>query len=122
MISVINTYKAVAPLTEVLKAAEAMVAKVQRDGDPGILSYELFASQNTETVTGLFRYADARAWIGHHELIKDWSEFAELRAALVLSSIRFLAEIPPEVQTWLEQANFDCSIIEQCSPIARYVK
>lgn len=122
MISVINTYAAVAPQKDVQKTVEAMVAKVQRDGDPGILSYELFASQNAETVTGLFRYADARAWIGHHELIKNWSEFAELRAALALSYIRFLAEIPPEIQTWLEQANFDCSIIEQCSPIARYVK
>ena len=122
MISIINRYAPAQTSSRVSAAVDAMVAKVSTDGHPGILSYELFQSEPGAAVIGLFRYADADAWIGHHELIKEWSEFAHLRETLQLTSIRFLGTIPPEIHAWLAQANFDTSIIEECPPIARYVK
>ena len=122
MISIINSYLSSKPPSIVIAAVEAMVAKVSLSGHPGILSYEMFRPDAGEEVVGLFRYADAAAWIGHHELIKDWQEFVDLRDSLSLTSIRFFGTIPSEIHAWLAQANFDTSIIEECPPLSRYVK
>lgn len=122
VISILNAYSLNTAPNSASRVIDAMVAKVSADGHPGILSYEMFHSGAQDKVLGLFRYQDADAWIGHHELIKDWQEFAQLRETLTLTSIRFLGTIPPEIHAWLVQANFDTSIIEECPPIARYVK
>lgn len=122
MISIINSYSLNALPDAVTPVVDSMLAKVRTDGHPGILSYEMFYSDPQDKVIGLFRYLDSDAWIGHHELIKNWNEFAQLREILTLTSIRFLGTIPPEIHAWLAQANFDTSIIEECPPIARYVK
>lgn len=122
MISIINSYSLNAAPDTAIPVVDAMVAKVSADGHPGILSYEAFLSDSQDKVIGVFCYQDADAWIGHHELIKGWREFVQLRETLTLTSIQFLGTIPPEIHAWLAQTNFDTSIIEECSPLARYVK
>ena len=100
-------------------AATALAARVRDQGDPGVLSYRFHCSDQT-TAWAVVRYADAAAWIGHHDLAMAWPEMAALRAAADLDEVLLAGEPTAEMQDWIDRLNLRPRLRSLGHPVAGF--
>lgn len=67
-LTILNHYVLLAPAPRFEEAIGRLVARVRRDGHPGILSYRFFVNANEKTARAVIDYRDPAAWIGHHDI------------------------------------------------------
>ena len=79
-------------------ASAALVARVQAEGHPGVLSYLFYRQAEGRAVV---RYRDPAAWVGHHDLIMGWPEMAALRNAATLEEVLLFGPVTADMQDWI---------------------
>jgi hypothetical protein len=95
---------------EFVVAAQALAARVKSEGHPGVLSYRFFAGP--ETARAVVDYADAAAWIGHHEIAMGWPEMKALHQAAGLAHSVFLGCVTDEIRAWLARSGLTVRVEE----------
>jgi hypothetical protein len=98
-LTVLNHYTLNGSPDNFVVAAQALAARVKSEGHPGVLSYRFFAGP--ESARAVVDYADAAAWIGHHEIAMGWPEMKALHQAAGLAHSVFLGSLTDEIRAWL---------------------
>jgi len=103
-----------------IAATSALAARVEVEGHPGVLSYRFFVNVAEGTGRAVIDYANAAAWIGHHEIAMGWPEMKALHAAATLSEVTFLGEVAQEIRDWLGASALKARIHEGNILAARF--
>ncbi len=110
-ITAVNHYTLTAPAPDFQAATLALAARVRDQGHPGILSYRFFVNADQATARAVVDYADADAWIGHHDIAMGWPEMAALRAASQLTEITLLGPVTSAILEWLARSGLTATVI-----------
>lgn len=99
---VINLYELSGSPEDFGQAIRALAARVEAEGDPGVLAYRFFANAEEGTARGVIEYQDPDAWIGHHEIAMGWPEMTALHSVARLSEVVFLGPLTPAIRAWID--------------------
>jgi hypothetical protein len=99
-LTVLNRYRLKGGATEFSAAISALVARVEREGERGILRYQFWASSDG-TARAVIDYATPQTWIGHHEIAMPWPEMQALHTVATLEEAVFLGPLTPDIREWL---------------------
>ena len=100
-------------------AATALATRVSMQGHPGVLGYR-FHCPDQATGWAVVRYADATAWIGHHDLVMAWPEMAALRAAADLDEVLLAGEPTAGMQDWIDRLTLRPRLRSLGHPVAGF--
>lgn len=100
----VGRYELTAPLAEYKAAAEALARRTEKEGDPGVLAYQFYADAEAGTVGNVIIYADAGAWMRHHEMMSKWPERLPFGRTVRFVEYRVLGPLSPEVLSFLAGA------------------
>lgn len=100
-LTVLNTYALTGTADDFRRAITALAVRVQAEGERGVLSYRFFVNAGDASARAIVDYADAAAWIGHHDTAMGWPEMAALHRVARLTDAVFLGEVTPEIRDWL---------------------
>lgn len=109
-LTVLNVYALKGTAADFRAAISALAARVLRDGHKGVLSYRFFVSDSQPIARAVIDYADAAAWIGHHEIAMGWPEMTALHKAAALQDITFLGEVPTAITDWLATSGLKADV------------
>jgi|JI7StandDraft_1071085.scaffolds.fasta_scaffold20002_4 hypothetical protein len=84
------------------RAVAALVDRVRTAGHPGVQGYHFYRSAPDEG-RAIVCYADAGAWVGHHDLIMGWPEMAAFRAVADLDEVLLFGPVTAAMQGWLDR-------------------
>jgi hypothetical protein len=98
MIVAQNRYVLTGPAEAFVTAVKALAARVNHEGHPGVLSYRFFTGGQTGVADVI--YADADAWIGHHDCAMEWPEMAALRRAARLEHVTLCGPVTQAILEW----------------------
>ena len=87
-----------------IAAIQALAKRTEAEGHPGVLGYKFFTSTNAETAGAVITYADASAWLAHHQIAYQWEEMPQLQATVKLQSIALFGPLNEEVEAWIQKA------------------
>ena len=99
----VTQYDLVQPRQAYIAAIQALAERTQREGHPGVLGYQFYASTDEESAGAVVIYSDANAWIAHHQLAYKWEEMPRLQATVKLRSLTLFGPLSAEVIAWLEE-------------------
>lgn len=111
-LTAVNSYTLAGPADGFTAATVALAARVEAEGHPGVLSYRFFVNAAEGTARAVVDYANADAWIGHHEIAMAWPEMKALHAAATLSDVTFLGALTAEIRDWLRASALKARIHE----------
>lgn len=100
-LTTLNLYTLKAGPEAFVSAITALAARVEAEGERGILGYRFFVDAKGGTARAVVDYASPQAWIGHHDLSMSWPEMQALHQVARLSDVTFLGLVPPEIRAWL---------------------
>lgn len=109
-LTVLNFYRLTGTVETFSAAIIALARRVEVEGHPGVLSYRFFLDPDTSTARGIVDYADAEAWIGHHEIAMAWPEMRSLHAAAPLVEATFLGVMTAEISDWLARSGITAKV------------
>lgn len=109
-LTILNTYTLLGSAETFTAAIAALAARVQAEGDPGVLSYRFFVNPDAVAARAVIDYASPAAWIGHHDLAMDWPEMRALHAAAALVDVSFLGPVTEEIRAYLAQSGLRARI------------
>ena len=64
----INEYELLTNEIDFTVAIKAVAERTEREGHPGVLSYQFFVDGALDLASACITYADADAWVAHHEM------------------------------------------------------
>ena len=67
-------YELVQPQEAYVAAIQALAERTEREGHPGVLGYQFYASTTEARAGAPNTYRDAGAWLTHHRLVYQWDE------------------------------------------------
>jgi len=111
-LTILNRYDLLAPSKEFEAAIGALASRVYREGHSGVLSYRFFVNANDQDARAVIEYADADAWIGHHETSMNWKEMKNLHAAAKLVEVTFLGHVTAEIRSWISNSSLTATVLE----------
>ena len=100
-LTVLNLYTLKTTAADFEAAIRLLVARVQKEGHPGVRSYRFFVNAAHSTGRAVIDYETPEAWIGHHDLAMDWPEMKGLHAVAALSEVTFLGPLTPSILDWI---------------------
>lgn len=109
-LTILNRYTLKSSAREFAAAIDALVTRVEAEGDPGILSYRFFVNEGDRTATGIIDYNSPRAWIGHHDIAMDWPEMKALHGVATLAEVTFLGPLTDEIRDWIANSTLTAHI------------
>lgn len=109
-LTILNRYRLLATPESFATAIAALVARVEAEGDPGILSYRFFINAEKEEGRGIIDYDTPHAWIGHHDLAMGWPEMNALHQVAALTEVTFLGPLTDEIHDWLSGSSLTAQI------------
>ncbi len=115
-LTVLNLYDLKAAPEAFVRAIEALAARVEAEGEPGVLSYRFYVNAAEGTARGVVDYAGAEAWVRHHEIAMDWPQMRALHAEAVLREVTFLGSITPQIRDWLTGSTLTARVVEGYAP------
>lgn len=119
-LTVLNTYKLKKTPEDFRTAIRALAARVQAEGHAGVLSYRFFVSETAGQARAVIDYADAAAWIGHHDIAMVWPEMAALHAVAGLEDVTFLGEMTAQIKDWLRASALTARVTDGYSLAAGF--
>lgn len=119
-LTVLNTYKLKKTPEDFRTAIRALAARVQAEGHSGVLSYRFFVSETDGKARAVIDYADAAAWIGHHDIAMSWPEMAALHTVAVLHEVNFLGEMTGQIKDWLKGSPLTAQVTDGYSLAAGF--
>ena len=108
-LTVLNRYRLKGSVPEFTAAITALVARVEREGEPGILSYRFWVSDDG-AARAVIDYATPQAWIGHHDIAMPWPEMKALHSVAALEEAVFLGPLTAEIRDWLAGSSLTAAI------------
>jgi len=109
-LTILNTYTLRGSPDEFITAITALAARVEAQGERGVLSYRFFVSAERGLARAVIDYATPMAWIGHHDISMSWPEMKALHGVAVLSHVTFLGPITPEIRAWLDRSGLKAEV------------
>jgi|GEM_PF-1954105 len=109
-IAAFNLYGLLAGRDAFLAATGALAARVAAEGHPGILHYRFFAGDDGREGAATVIYADAAAWIGHHEIAMGWPEMRAMHAVARLREITLMGPVTAEITGWLARSGLTATL------------
>lgn len=91
-------------------AITALVARVEREGEPGVLSYRFFVSEAARSARAVIDYVTPQAWIGHHDRSMLWPEMQALHQVATLADVTFLGPLTEEILEWLAKSGLKAQV------------
>ncbi len=64
----VNHYALVEPPDVYVAAIKALAKRTETEGHSGVLGYKFFVNASDNTAGAVITYANADAWLGHHQL------------------------------------------------------
>lgn len=107
-LTILNHYHLLGSAADFTRAITALAARVQAEGDPGVLSYRFYTGENT--ARAVIDYANPAAWIGHHDIAMAWPEMLALHAIARLADVTFLGPLNDEIRAYLAGSNLKAQI------------
>lgn len=68
----INEYRLVGTADDYTATINAIAERVEREGHPGVLGYHFYVNEAGGTAGATIIYADAQAWLEHHQMLRSW--------------------------------------------------
>jgi len=109
-LTILNTYTLRGSEADFKTAITALAARVEAEGERGVLSYRFFVSADTGLARAVIDYATPKAWIGHHDISMTWPEMKALHGVAALSHVTFLGPITPEIRAWLDRSGLKAQV------------
>ena len=102
----INEYELVDTPEAFAEAIAALAGRTEREGHPGVLGYQFYVNQPEQTAGAVIQYADADAWLAHHEMAYQWDEMSTLQATVSLKRLILLGPLNEEIRGMIDGAPF----------------
>ncbi|MCU0902232.1 MAG: hypothetical protein MUC82_17400 [Cypionkella sp.] len=100
-------------------AVVALADRVQRDGHPGVRSYDFYRITPDEG-RAIVVYTGPEAWVGHHDIIMSWPELANLRAAADLAAVDLHGPMTAAMQGWIDRMGLGARLRHLGEPVAGF--
>ena len=97
----VGRYALATPWSEYVAATQALTRRAEQDGDPGLLAYQFYGEEKAGTAANVMVYADAGAWIRHHEMMSEWEERTPFGRTVRFVEYRVHGPLSPEVRSSL---------------------
>lgn len=91
-------------------AITALAARVEHEGEPGVLSYRFFVNEAASSARAVIDYATPQAWIGHHDRSMLWPEMQALHQVATLAEVTFLGPLTEEIQALLAKSGLKAKV------------
>ena len=107
----VNHYALVEPPDVYVAAIKALAKRTETEGHSGVLGYKFFVNASDNTAGAVITYANADAWLGHHQLAYQWDEMVRLQATVSLKRVDLFGPLNDEVRAFMAnvKSNFDHS-------------
>jgi hypothetical protein len=109
-LTILNTYILRGSADDFATAITALAARVEAEGERGVLSYRFFVSAELGQARAVIDYATPEAWIGHHDIAMAWPEMQALHGVAALSHVTFLGPMTPEIRAWLDRSGLKAAV------------
>ena len=106
----INEYELLTSGNDFTVAIRAVADRTEREGHPGVLSYQFFVDEPNRTAGACIIYVDADAWLAHHEMAYCWEEMPTFQKNVRLTRASLLGPLNEGMRAWLEKANIPCDV------------
>lgn len=87
-----------------LEAIRALAHRSEREGHPGVLSYQFYVNRAQDTAGAAIVYEDADAWLAHHHIAYQWDEMSRLQATVVLKRLTLFGPLNEALEEWISNA------------------
>jgi hypothetical protein len=102
----INEYELVDTPDAFVEAITMLADRTEREGHPGVLAYRFYVNRAERTAGAVIRYADADAWLAHHQMAYQWDEMPALQATVSLKRLVLLGPLNDEILSMIDGAPF----------------
>ena len=109
-LTILNTYHLKADAAQFTVAISALAARVEAEGERGVLSYRFFVNAEAGLARAVIDYDSPQAWIGHHDISMGWPEMKALHGVAVLANVTFLGPMTPEIRAWLDRSGLKAEV------------
>jgi len=106
----INEYELLTSAEDFTVAIRAVAERTKHEGHPGVLSYQFFVDEPNRSAGACITYADADAWLAHHEMAYGWEEMPTFQQNVRLTRASLLGPLNEGVRAWLEKASIPCEV------------
>jgi len=100
----VGRYELIGPLPEYEAATAALSDRTEREGDPGVIAYQFYADPEAGTAGNLIIYADAEAYVRHHQMTSTWPERIPFSRTVRFVEYRVLGPLDPGAKRLLADA------------------
>ena len=111
-LTVLNSYRLTGSEARFRAAIAALAARVEAEGERGVLSYRFFVDAKAGVARAVIDYDGPAAWIGHHEIAMGWPEMTALHSAARLEECVFLGTVTPEIHAWLAGSGLTARVVD----------
>lgn len=102
----INEYELTDSPGAYLAAIGAVARRTEADGHRGVLAYQFYVNRTEGTAGAMIIYADADAWVAHHELAYRWDEMPVLQSTVSLTRLTLFGPLNRAMEKWISNAGF----------------
>jgi len=97
----INEYRLVGTADDYTAAISAIAERVEREGHPGVLGYHFYLNEAGGTAGAAIIYADAQAWLEHHQMLRSWEEMARFGQTIEFQRAVIFGPISDEMREYI---------------------
>lgn len=121
-LTALNHYRLIAPAPNFVAAVAALAARVQAEGEPGVVGYRFHVNADLGEGRAVVDYATPEAWIGHHEIAMPWAEMKALHRVARLEEVTFLGEVTPAIRAWIAGSGLRAQVTEGFEAAAGFLR
>jgi quinol monooxygenase YgiN len=105
----VNEYNLIDSADTFVAAITALTQRTRDEGHPGVRSYHFYVNRDEKTAGATIVYADADAWLAHHQIAYQWEEMPVLQATVSLKRLILLGPLSEELDQSLANAGISFS-------------
>ena len=109
-LTILNQYVLKGSAAQFTVAISALTARVEHEGEHGVLSYRFFVNGPAQSAIAIIDYATPQAWIGHHDRSMAWQEMQALHRVATLAEVTFLGPLTDEIRLWLASSGLKAQV------------
>ena len=118
----INEYELLTNEADFSAAMEAVAERTERESHPGVLSYQFFVDGASNRTSASITYADADAWVAHHEMAYGWDEMPAFQKNVRLTRASLFGPLNDHMRSMLESAKLPCEVFHVSTHAAGFVR
>ena len=118
----INEFQLLTSEAEITAAIEAAAERTKREGHPGVLSNQFFVDGPLNLASACITYADADAWVSHHEMAYGWEEMPAFQKNVRLTRASLFGPLNDRMREMLEKASLPCEVLRVSTHAAGFAR